>query len=397
MSVIYNEFSRLTMIIARNFYTNRIRQMLKEMPVVALIGPRQVGKTTLAEMIGEYFSPHIFFDLENPMTLSRLEDPMFALQDLKGLVIIDEIQHVPDLFKILRVLADRKDSSTRFLVLGSASPDLLRQSSESLAGRIAYLEVNGFSLEEIGIQHLNTLWLRGSFPRSFLASTLEASVNWRREFIRTFLERDLPQLGIQIPAITMRRFWMMLAHYHGQIWNAAEFSRAFSMSDSTIRRYLDILTSTFIIKQISPWWENISKRQVKSPKIYIHDSGLLHSLLGLNNQEELENHPKVGASWEGFVMNAVINRLNVYPEEVFFWRTHSGAELDLLIVRGNTRLGFEFKRTVMPKMTRSLHVAMTDLNLSHAYIVHAGDETFELSAHVTALSIKDILEKLIPL
>ncbi|OAI49453.1 hypothetical protein AYO45_02495 [Gammaproteobacteria bacterium SCGC AG-212-F23] len=383
--------------IERIEYINKIKELLKDTPVVALIGPRQVGKTTLAKMVAQDFHEKTFFDLENPTTLARLEDPMLSLQDLRGLVIIDEIQHLPELFKIIRILADRKDMPCRFLVLGSASPALLRQSPESLAGRIAYLEVHGFSLAEVGISHLEELWLRGSFPRSFLASTTNASVNWRREFIRTFLERDLPQLGIEIPAITMRRFWMMLAHYHGQIWNGSEFARAFGMSDSTIRRYLDILTATFIVKQIPPWWENISKRQVKSPKVYINDSGLLHTLFGLNNKEELANHPKIGASWEGFALNAVMNQLNVQPEEVFFWGTHSGAELDLLIMRGNIRLGFEFKRTVAPKITKSLRIAMQDLNLSQGYIVHAGNETFPLAANITALSITQILQKLHPL
>src|SRR5579872_4842565 len=297
--------------IQRNYYINKIKSLIKETPVVALIGPRQVGKTTLARMIASEYSEATFFDLENPASLSKLNDPLLALQSLSGLIIIDEIQHKPDLFKILRFLVDQPNLNQHFLVLGSASPVLLSQTSESLAGRIAYVEIHGFSLQEVGEKHWENLWLRGSFPRAYLASTEPASVRWREEFIRTFLERDLPQLGIKVPAITMRRFWMMLAHYHGQIWNSAEFARAFGMSDKAVRHYLDILTSTFIVKQLAPWWENISKRQVKAPKIYLNDSGLLHTLLGLDTREELESHPKVGASWEGFAMNTVLAQLKI--------------------------------------------------------------------------------------
>lgn len=277
-------------------------------------------------------------------------------------------------------------------MLGSASPLLLRQTSESLAGRIAYLEINEFSLQEVGVPNLATLWLRGSFPRAYLATSEEASVQWRQDFIRTFLERDLPQLGITIPAITMRRFWMMLAHYHGQNWNASEFSRAFGMSDKSVRHYLDILTSTFVIKQVAPWWENISKRQVKSPRIYLNDSGLLHTLLGLNNKEELESHPKVGASWEGFAINAIVTQLNALPEEVFYWSTHSGAEIDLIIIQGNRRLGFEFKRTASPLLTKSLITACTDLALTKAYVIYAGSHIFPLNKQITALGLSCIKE-----
>ena len=299
--------------INREFYLNKIKELLVSSPVVALIGPRQVGKTTLARQVAKFFPLVTFFDLEDPIALSRLTDPMLTLQALEGLIVIDEVQHRPDLFKVLRVLVDQPKSKKKFLILGSASLILLKQTSESLAGRIAYLEIHGFALQEVGISHLDKLWLRGSFPRSYLSNTETISVEWRQQFIRTFLERDLPQLGINIPAITMRRFWMMLAHYHGQIWNASEFSRAFGMNDKTVRHYLDILTSTFIIKQLAPWWENISKRQVKAPKIYLSDSGLLHTLLGLNNKEELEGHPKIGASWEGFAMNTVLTQLNIHP------------------------------------------------------------------------------------
>jgi len=379
-------------IIERNDYLLKINTLIKNNPVVALIGPRQVGKTTLARDIANEYASVTFFDLENPASLARLQDPLLALQSLKGLIIIDEIQHQPDLFKVLRVLADEPRQKRKFLVLGSASPVLLQQTSESLAGRIAYLEIHGLSLQEVGVAHLETLWLRGTFPRAYLANNQAASIQWRQDFIRTFLERDLPMLGVNIPAITMRRFWMMLAHYHGQTWNASEFSRAFGMSDKSVRHYLDILTSTFVIKQLAPWWENISKRQVKAPKIYLNDSGLLHTLLGLNNKEELESHPKVGASWEGFAMNAVIAQLNALPEEIFYWSTYSGAEIDLVVMRGNQRLGFEFKRTSSPSLTSSLQTACADLNLTKAYIIYMGNDVFPLNDKVTALGLARIEE-----
>ncbi len=376
--------------ISRSDYLLRINRLIKNHPVVALIGPRQVGKTTLARDIAQTYKQSTFFDLENPSHIARLQDPMLALQPLTGLIVIDEIQHHPDLFKVLRVLSDEPANKRKFLVLGSASPTLLQQTSESLAGRIAYIEVNGFSLQEVGVSHLMKLWLRGGFPRSYTSSDSEASTEWRQNFIRTFLERDLPQLGINIPAVTMRRFWMMLAHYHGQIWNTAEFSRAFGMSDKTVKYYLDVLTSTFVIKQLSPWWENISKRQVKSPKIYLADTGLLHTLLGIDNQEQLESHPKVGASWEGFALSAVVTQMNIQPEEIFFWSTHTGAEMDLLIMRGNSRLGFEFKRTTTPVVTRSMLVALEDLKLTHVYVVHAGKETYPLTPNITAIALINI-------
>ncbi len=378
--------------ILRTKYLNKINELLTNNLIVALIGPRQVGKTTLALEIAKQFSKVTHFDLEDSIALARLKDPMLALQSLEGLIVLDEIQHMPDLFKVLRVLADQPDQKRKFLILGSASPALLKQTSESLAGRIAYLEISGFSLQEVGEQNLNKLWIRGSFPRSYLSPDEASSMSWRQQFIRTFLERDLPQLGITIPAITMRRFWMMLAHYHGQIWNAAEFSRAFGMNDKTVRNYLDILTSTFVVQQLAPWWENISKRQVKAPKIFLSDTGLLHALLGLNTLEELEGHPKIGASWEGFVINTILTQLDVQPEEVFYWSTFTGAELDLLIMRGNIRLGFEIKRTVSPTLTRSIQNAIEDLKLSHVYVVNANDQIYPLAANVTAIGLTRINE-----
>lgn len=378
------------MYIARDEYISNIKQLLEINPVVALIGPRQVGKTTIAREIAKDHPGSIIFDMENPQHQARLADPMLALESLTGLVIIDEIQHAPDLFKVLRVLSDRPDNRLKFLVLGSASPVFLRQSAESLAGRIAFVEVTGFMLREVGLSHREKLWVRGGFPKAYLAQNEFASVSWRQEFIKTFLERDLPQLGLNIPAITLRRFWMMLAHYHGQIWNASEFARSFGMSDKTVRHYLDILTNTFIVKQLAPWWENISKRQVKSPKIYLTDSGLLHTLLGINNRDELEGHPKVGASWEGFALNQVLSQLNVKPEEAFYWSTYSGAELDLFIMRDNQRIGFEFKRSSSPSLTRSLSIACEDLRLTQAYIIYPGTENFKLAEKVMAVGLGNL-------
>ncbi|MFO1258759.1 MAG: ATP-binding protein [Gammaproteobacteria bacterium] len=377
------------MFIERAQYVDKLTHLLKFNPVVGLIGSRQVGKTTLAKTLKNTLSDLVFFDLEDPRDAARLQEPMMALEPLSGLVVIDEIQHQPNLFKVLRVLADRNPLPCRFLVLGSASPDLLKQSAESLAGRIAYLEMDGFSLQEVGKENLERLWLRGSFPRSFLSSSEQTSFEWRQSFIKTFLERDLPQLGITIPSKTLSRFWMMLAHYHGQIWNASEFSRAFGMSDKTVRSYLDLLSSTFVVRQLQPWWENISKRQVKSPKIYIHDSGILHTLIGLETLDALSGHVKVGASWEGFAINTILNVLNIQSHEAYFWSAHSGAELDLLVVRGQQRIGFEFKRTLMPQLTHSLLTAIKDLKLSKAYLVHAGQDSFPLSEQVTALGLHD--------
>jgi len=326
-----------------------------------------------------------------------LEDPELALADLQGLIILDEIQRRPELFPVLRTLVDRQRSRARFLVLGSASPKLLRQSSESLAGRIAYHTLSPLSLDEAGPVALERLWLRGGFPRSFTARSLSASAEWRHHFIRTFLERDLPQLGLTIPAATVRRFWTMLAHYHGQVWNSSEFARSFGVSDHTVRRYLDVLASTFVVRILQPWTANLRKRQVKSPKIYVADSGLLHSLLGLETQGELTGHPKVGASWEGFALGLVAEHLGTEPEECHFWSTHAGTELDLLIVRGRKRLGFEFKRTTAPKITPSMRAALTDLQLSRLDVIHAGSETFPLAPRMRAVAATGILEDIEPL
>jgi predicted AAA+ superfamily ATPase len=375
-----------------------IRRLLQRHPVVGIIGARQVGKTTLARLlIAKTKGPAFYFDLEDPEDMARLADPMLALKELKKLVVVDEIQRQPNLFPVLRVLVDRPGSTTRFLVLGSASPDLLRQSAETLAGRIFYHELGGFSLEEVDIENHLRLWLRGGFPRSYLARTHTESDEWRRGFIRTFLERDLPQLGITVRSTTLRRFWTMIAHYHGQIWNASEFARSFGVADTTVRNYLDLLASALVIRQLSPWHENISKRQVKAPMIYVADSGVLHTLLGLRTLSDLEGHPKVGASWEGFVLEQVTRQLMARADECFFWATHGGAELDLLVVRGRRRLGFEMKRTTSPKVTPSMNHALSDLKLESLDVIHAGERTFPIGKKIRAVALMRLLQDIEPL
>lgn len=361
---------------------------LARAPVVALLGARQVGKTTLAgEVAAEFGGPITRFDLEDPDDLAQLAEPKLALGKLSGLVIIDEIQRRPELFPLLRVLADRPGIPARFLILGSAQPALLRQSSETLAGRIAFHELEGFTRDEVGADKMESLWRRGGFPRAFLAASEEASVAWRRDFIRSFLERDIPQLGIQVPAGTLHRFWRMLAHYHGQTWNGAELARAFGVAHTTVRRYLDILSGALVVRQLQPWHENLGKRQVKAPKVYLSDSGLLHGLLDIRNQRDLDSHPKVGASWEGFALKEIIHRLDAQPEECFYWATYAGAELDLLIVRGTQRLGFEIKRTTAPRLTASMHSAMTSLRLDKLTVIHAGQHAFPLAEGIEALPL----------
>jgi predicted AAA+ superfamily ATPase len=375
-----------------------VKSLLQEFPIVGLVGARQVGKTTLARALAaEAGEPVTHFDLENPRHLYRLEDPLFALEDLRGLVILDEVQLRPQLFPVLRVLADRDGVRARFLVLGSASPELLRQSSESLAGRIAYHELGGFELAEVGVEAVERLWLRGGFPLSFLANSEEASSRWRRQFIRTYLERDLSELGIQLPSSTMRRFWTMLAHYHGELWNGSELARAFGVSQKTTQGYLDTLCSTFMARRLEPWHENVAKRQVKSPKIYLSDTGLLHTLLGLESREDLLEHPKVGASWEGFAIGEIAHHLGARSEECFFWKLHSGAELDLLIRRGNTRRGFEVKLTSAPKVTPSMRSALENLQLEELVVVHAGRESYPLAEGIRAVALERLQEDVAPL
>lgn len=384
--------------IDRRRHLERLEWLFGTFPVVAILGARQVGKTTLARALGAGWSgPVTHFDLESEEDVSRLDSPALTLGPLRGLVILDEIQRRPELFPTLRVLVDRPGSETKFLVLGSASGDLLRQSSESLAGRIGYHSLHGVALDEVGAPALDRLWLRGGFPRSFLAPGEAESFEWRRSFLQTFLERDLPQLGVRTPAETLRRFWSMVAHYHAQSWNGAEIARAFGVGESSVRRYLDLLTDALVLRQLPPWHANISKRQVRSPKVYVEDSGLLHTLLGIENAGALAGHPKVGASWEGFVIKEVVERLNARPEECFFWGVHTGAELDLLIVSGQRRLGFEIKRTSAPKMTPSIISALKDLNLESLSVIHAGESTFPLAEKVRAVTAKALLGELEPL
>jgi hypothetical protein len=371
---------------------------LRRVPVAAILGPRQVGKTTLALTLARrHGRPATRFDLEDPEDLRQLADAKLALSGLRGLVILDEIQRRPDLFPVLRVLADRRPVPARFLVLGSASPELLRQSSESLAGRIHYHELTPFGLDETGAAQAPRLWLRGGFPRAYLARSDAQSAAWRRDFIGTYLERDIPQLGSRLAAETLHRFWSMLAHYHGQIWSSSEFARSFGMSDVTVRRYLDLLTSLFLVRQLPPWHENLGKRLVKSPKVYIRDTGLLHLLLGIETQAALLRHPKLGASWEGFALAAVETRLDARRGESYFYATHGGAELDLLVVRGDRRLGFEFKRSVAPELTKSMRIALADLRLERLDVIHAGGRTFPLADRVRAVPLARVLQDIRPL
>jgi predicted AAA+ superfamily ATPase len=352
-----------------------------------------VGKTTLARQLAARFPhPAHFFDLENSEDVSRLSDPVAALKSLKGLVVLDEIQKVPDLFPAIRVLADRPASRVKFLILGSASPELLRQSSETLAGRIIYHPLQGFGVDEIQTRHWNTLWVRGGFPKAYLAKTDTQSEEWRRSFIKTFLESDIPQLGITVQSSTLRRFWTMLAHFHGQVWNASEFGRSFGVADTTVRHYLDILTSSLVLRQLLPWYENLGKRQVKSPKIYFADTGILHTFLKVKTFSDLHTHPKIGASWEGFVVGQIIRLLDAQEEECFFWATHAGAELDLLIVKGKKRFGFEIKRTSSPQVTPSMRSALHDLKLNHLDVIHAGEHTFPLGKKIRAVAFSRLLK-----
>jgi uncharacterized protein len=361
-----------------------IRSALKRSRVVALVGPRQSGKTTVARILVDPTSPR-YFDLEDPVGLSRLSEPMVELEPLRGVVVIDEVHRRPDLFPLLRVLADRKPLPARFLVLGSASPALLGQSSESLAGRLETIALTGFSLPELGAMASARLWRRGGFPRAFLARSEADSFRWRQQFILTFLERDLPQLGINVPATTMLRFWTMLAHYHGNIWNAAEPARSLGLSEPTVRRYLDMLSDLFIVRQLAPWHENLKKRQVKSPKIYFRDSGLLHQLLGIRTESDLLSHPKCGSSWEGYAVEEAIKL--VEPDEAYFWATHTGAELDLLLFKNGRRLGVEVKRQDAPQVTPSMRIALHDVRLDHLTVLYPGSRDFYLAERIRAVPL----------
>lgn len=377
--------------IARTQYLEKIREPLKRFPVVSVLGPRQVGKTTLATMIaGE--QPSHFFDLEDVDAQARLAQPKTALDRLTGLVVLDEVQRMPELFPLLRVLADRKPVKARFLLTGSASPSLVRGVSESLASRVALVDVSGFNLAEVGEIEWRTLWWRGGLPLAFLADTDSASREWQQEFVNTLLERDMPQLGITIPAAAMRRFWLMLTHYHAQVWNGSELARSLSASEPTMRKYLDILSSTFMVRQLAPWHENLSKRQVKSPKVYLRDSGLLHCLLRLAAFDDLEAHPKLGASWEGFALEQVLQITG--DRDAYFWATHGGAELDLMVNWQGKRYGFEFKYGDAPSMTKSMHTALHDLKLQRLFVVHPGKESYEMNDQTEAVGIANLRARL---
>jgi hypothetical protein len=375
--------------VVRQRALERVRKSIERNPVTAILGPRQCGKTTLARDLSKS-EPCELFDLENPVDLRRLSAPMRALENLSGLVVIDEVQRRPDLFELLRVLVDRPDNEARFLLLGSASPQLVKGTSESLAGRIGFVDLTGFDLWEVGVDRLDALWLRGGFPRSFLAADEEASAAWRDNFTRTFLERDIPQLGITVPAETLRRFWTMVAHYHGQTWNAAELARSLSTSENTARRYLDILNGAFMVRVLPPWFENLGKRQVKAPKVYLRDSGLLHSLLHLTHFRDLQGHPKLGASWEGFALQQAITALEA--RDVYYWGTHGGAELDLLVHSRGKRFGFEFKYSDAPGRSKSMTVAARDLALEHLWVVYPGRSEYSISDDITAIPVTHLGE-----
>ena len=376
----YDQFA----MISRSAILDRICAALARTPVVVLTGPRQCGKTTLARELPSEDSPN-YFDLEDPLSLARLDEPKTALEPLQGLVVLDEIQRRPDLFPVLRVLADRKKQPAQFLILGSASGELLRQSSESLAGRMERIEIGGFTVAEVGLQSVAKLWRRGSFPLAFLARTEMDSLAWRKQFIQTLLERDLPQWGVRVPAAALLRFWTMVAHYHGQTWNAAEPARALGVNPSTSRRYLDLLTDALMVRQLQPWHVNLGKRQVKMPKIYVRDSGLLHQLFGLGTEKAILSHPRVGASWEGFVIEQVLGAES--HDEAYFWATHQGAEIDLILRRGDRLFGVECKRVDAPRLTPSIRIALDDLRLERVAIVYPGTKRFALTDRVEAVPL----------
>jgi predicted AAA+ superfamily ATPase len=375
--------------IKRPAYLESLKTAVRRSPITALLGPRQSGKTTLARMFAEE-KPATFFDLESIPDQRRLQNPELVLENLEGLVILDEIQLLPELFGSLRVLVDRPGSKARFIILGSASPEIIRKALETLAGRIEFINLNKFDLAEVGNAHWEPLWTRGGFPRSYLAKNETDSLTWRDGFVRTFLERDIPQLGINIPATAMRRFWTMLAHYHAQTWNASELSRAMGVSDKTVRGYLDILTGAFMVRQLQPWYENISKRQVRAPKVYLRDSGILHSLLNVQDRHSLLGHPKVGASWEGYVIEQVLQILR--PSEAYYWAVHNSVELDLLLFRKGKRYGIEVKFSEAPEITRSMQTALHDLDLSHLWVVYPGAETYEVEKKISVLPVQKIPE-----
>lgn len=377
------------MIIERRELAERIRLSIDRNPVTILTGPRQSGKTTLARMFVPEDSAN-YFDLEDPISILRLEEPRTALESLRGLIVIDEVQRRPDLFPILRVLADRSGQPAKFLILGSAAGDLLRQSSESLAGRLERIEIGGFTIREVGSEAIDSLWLRGGFPRSWLAASEADSLAWRKQFVLTLLERDLPQWGVRVPAIALLRFWTLVAHYHGQYWNSTEPARVIGVNATTVRRYLDLLTDALMVRQLQPWHANLGKRQVKSPKIYIRDTGLLHQLLGIGTAKDLLTHPRLGASWEGMVIEQV---LAMTPhDEAWFWATHQGAEIDLLLRRGDRFFGIECKRADAPRLTTSIRIALDDLGLERVAVIYPGTKRYRLSDRVEVVPLAALVD-----
>mgnify|MGYP001501983266 FL=1 len=375
--------------IERRDLKKRIRESLRRSRIVALVGPRQCGKTTLARAFMPLDS-YNYFDLEDPSSLARLSQPMTALECLKGLIVIDEIQRMPDLFPVLRVLADRLPLPARFLILGSASPNLLSQAPESLAGRIETISMSGFGLPELGISAHESHWLRGGFPPSYLASSEQDSLAWRKNFIQTFLEQDLRQWGIMAPSLTLLRFWTMLAHYNGQLWNVSEPARSLGISEPTVRRYLDILTGLFMVRQLQPWHANLKKRQIRSPKIYFRDTGLLHQLLGIRLKKDLFSHPKCGASWGGYVIEEVLKIAN--PDEQYFWRTHNGAEIDLVVVKNGRIFGVECKWIDAPRLIPSMRIAKDDLKLEKIIVVYPGKRRYEIAKNIHAIPLQEIAD-----
>jgi len=373
--------------VQRTELLRRVEYSLKRNPVTAILGPRQSGKTTLAREIGRQKNA-AYFDLEDPNDQARLANPQLILEALRGVVILDEIQRRPELTMLLRVLADRKPLPCRFILLGSASPDLMRQASDSLAGRIHFVDMGGFTLGEVGDDQCDRLWLRGGFPRSFVADTDEDSRQWRLSFVRTFLERDMPQLGVQIPAETLRRFWTMLAHYHGQVWNGSEIGASLGVTNHTTRKYLDLLCGAYVVRQLQPWFENLGKRVVKSPKVYVRDSGLLHSLLGIPDLAALQGHPKLGASWEGFVIEQILSWAG--ERNAYFWATHSRAELDLMVMAKGKRWGFEVKYQDAPTITKSMRIAMHDLELERLWVVYPGQNGYLMDEKIECVSLSQL-------
>ncbi len=375
--------------IERPGHLQRLSAAAERSPIVALLGPRQCGKTTLARQFASTRRA-THFDLESEPDIRRLANPELVLGELEGLVVLDEIQRLPRLFDALRVLVDRPGARARFLVLGSASPALVRGVSESLAGRVEFVELTGFDLAETGTAPWRTLWRRGGLPRSYLASSDADSMVWRDGFVRTFLERDIPQLGISIPPAAMRRFWTMLAHWHGQTWNASELGRSIGASDKTVRGYLDLLTGAYLVRQLQPWFENVAKRQVKAPKVYFRDTGLLHALLGLPDDAALLGHPRVGASWEGFAIEQVLCALG--RSDAWFWTAHRGGEVDLLVIERGRRIGFEVKFSEAPPVTRTMHNVRATLSLDHLFVVCPARHTYPVDEGVTVLSIADVVD-----